>query len=254
MQTKIDGLKIYYKVSGSGKNLLFLHGWHQDQNTWNLLAPYLAEKYKVWRIDLPGFGLSEMPENAWGTPKYADFLDKFIRSLKIRKLSIIAHSFGARPVIFLAGQRPAYLDKLVLISTGALWPIKSIKQGLTFLTAKVGKIFFSIPGLNKQKLKVQKRFYQVIKNEDYLSEGFIREVFEKAINEDLRPVLSKVKNQTLIVWGKSDKVSSIKNGRIINKKIKKSELAIIPKSEHFPYIENQVEFVKVLEKFLVSKK
>jgi len=253
MQTKIDDQKIYYKVSGTGPNLLLLHGWRQDQNTWNLLAPYLAEKFRVWRLDLPGFGLSDMPETAWGTPKYADFLDKFIRANKIRKLTIIAHSFSARPVVFLAAQKPKYLDKIVLMNASCFKPSKNLGKSLAFVTAKVGRIFFSIPGLKGQKQKVQKKFYQIIQNEDYLSKGQIKELFQKVIDEDLSVLMKKIKNPTLIVWGKNDKVTPVSNGKKMQKMITKSELAIISKAEHFPYIENQSEFVKYLEKFLEKK-
>ncbi len=253
MEIKIDDLKIYYKVSGSGKNLILLHGWRQDQNTWNLLAPYLAEKYRVWRLDLPAFGLSDAPKTAWSTPKYADFLDKFIRANKIRKTTIIAHSFGARSAIFLASQKPKYLDKLVLINPAGLKPKKGFRKQFAFVTAKVGKIFFSIPGLSAQKKKVKERFYSLLQNEDYLRSGILKEIFNAIINEDLIKNLKRINNPTLLIWGKNDTITPVSDAKIFNKNIKKSKLEIIEKSAHFPYIENQYEFVKVLEPFLKEK-
>ena len=58
MYQNIDDINIYYKVEGTGKDLILLHGWGLNLETFNKLNDDLKYEYKVYRIDLPGFGKS----------------------------------------------------------------------------------------------------------------------------------------------------------------------------------------------------
>jgi len=59
----------------------------------NMLKPF-AKKYKIIAVDLPCFGKSGTPKDVWDFRDYAAFLNKFVASLKIKKLIVMGHSFG----------------------------------------------------------------------------------------------------------------------------------------------------------------
>ena len=97
MNIKINGLNINYEVSGEGTPVILLHGWLCSLDTMKPIASVL-EKFKVYNVDLPGFGKSDMPEKPFNTNDFGDFLDGFIKGLKIENPILIGHSNGGRTI------------------------------------------------------------------------------------------------------------------------------------------------------------
>ncbi|MGQ3887996.1 alpha/beta fold hydrolase [Legionella sp. CNM-1927-20] len=115
----IPGFTIAIKTWGS-KNLpplLAIHGWLDNANSFELLAPYLAKKFYVIAIDLPGHGLSShLCEGG-----YYHFIDgvftliNIIDALHLKKVHLLGHSLGACLASILAGVAPARISTVTLI-------------------------------------------------------------------------------------------------------------------------------------------
>ena len=56
----VNDIKISYEVEGEGNPIILLHGWGANKNTFNKLSNELKENFKVYKIDLPGFGDTEI--------------------------------------------------------------------------------------------------------------------------------------------------------------------------------------------------
>src|SRR3989344_891612 len=93
---EVKNLKINYKSFGSGKPFLILHGWQSSSDRWMKVGELLQEKYRVIIPDLPGFGKSEEPKEAWSLDSYVDWLLEFTaKVLELNKeFYILGHSFG----------------------------------------------------------------------------------------------------------------------------------------------------------------
>ena len=78
----INDIKIHYKVEGEGKPIILLHGWGANLNTFNNISKSLCENFKVYSIDLPGFG-----ESVIGLPLSIDEVTNIIREF-VNKLEI----------------------------------------------------------------------------------------------------------------------------------------------------------------------
>ena len=65
----------------------------------------------------------------------------------------------------------------------------------------------------------------------------MRKTFQNVINTDLKNYLKYINSKVLIIWGSNDYDTPIKDAKIINNKIKNSELIIIDNVGHFPYLE-----------------
>ncbi|HHS92553.1 MAG TPA: alpha/beta hydrolase, partial [Campylobacterales bacterium] len=59
---------------------------------------------------------------------------------------------------------------------------------------------------------------------------------------------------TLIIWGKEDKVFSLKNAYAFNQYLKNSELVILDALGHMPMIEDAEVTAESIEKFLAEMK
>ena len=99
MECMIDGLKLNYEIAGEGQPLLMLHGWGSNLQAFQCLVPALSEKYRVIRLDFPGFGKSSPVPRVFCVDDYVDITIKFIQFLQLTKLSLAGHSFGGRVII-----------------------------------------------------------------------------------------------------------------------------------------------------------
>ncbi|MDB4976969.1 MAG: alpha/beta hydrolase fold, partial [Myxococcaceae bacterium] len=56
---EVDGKRFHYRIEGSGPTLILLHGVMASLHTWDGWVEQLASSYRIIRLDLPGFGLSD---------------------------------------------------------------------------------------------------------------------------------------------------------------------------------------------------
>lgn len=73
MQTKIKDWKINYEVLGEGNPVILLHGWLATLETMRPLANNLSQNFKVYLVDVVGFGKSDIPEHPLKTDDFGDF-------------------------------------------------------------------------------------------------------------------------------------------------------------------------------------
>ena len=66
----VNGLKINYEEKGEGDLIVLLHGWGSNITLFANLIDLLSKKYKVVAMDMPGFGKSEEPKEAWDVSAY----------------------------------------------------------------------------------------------------------------------------------------------------------------------------------------
>ena len=91
----IDGLQTHYREFGKGgDSILLLHGWGQSHAFWADIIDKLRDKYHIFSLDLPGFGLSDEPKSIWNIDDYATFIHLFVVKLAINDPIIIGHSYG----------------------------------------------------------------------------------------------------------------------------------------------------------------
>ena len=96
MQVKVKDFDINYEVLGEGNPIVLLHGWLTDLETMRPIANGLKDKFKVYLIDVVGFGKSSLPEHPLNTDDFGDFLKELLENLKIDKPILVGHSNGGR--------------------------------------------------------------------------------------------------------------------------------------------------------------
>lgn len=110
---------IYSAKYGSGKPLLFIHGFCEDSTMWEGFSQPFIGEYEVILVDLPGFGQSTMPSEAFTIKGVADQLADWMNSLKIRNAIVIGHSLGGYVALELAKHHPELLSGLGLFHSTA---------------------------------------------------------------------------------------------------------------------------------------
>ncbi|TSC87698.1 MAG: hydrolase [Microgenomates group bacterium Gr01-1014_16] len=230
MQKVIRGILTNYEVVGKGPDLVILPGWKGSLEEWRGIAGELGKKYKVYSVDLPGFGGTSRPDGDWGIYDYADWTEEFIKKMGIKNPIIIGYSFGGRLAIILAARGRA--KRLVLVDTAGMETrgVKSkMLESLIFLKGVV-------------PLGVRER----LRSEDYRQAGKMRGVYKRVVQEDLRKRLETVKCPTLIIWGEKDNVLPFTEARMLHGGIKGSVLRVVWGATHWPHLEKPDDLVRIL--------
>ena len=218
-------------------HLFFLHGWGLNLNEFDKVSCQINEDFKVYQIDLPGFGQSDIKAE-YTLDDYANIINEFCLSLAIINPIIVGHSFGGRVAISYASKYK--VSKLVLVCSPGIKPKFSLCKYLKIKTYKLLKKI----NIN---LKMGSKDY---KNANEL----LKKVLVKAVNYDLSNELKKIKCETLLIYGKKDKAVPIYLGYKIQSLIKNSAIVEIPDCGHFPYRERFRYFLIVLKSFIYGNK
>jgi len=249
LNIKIKGINIYYEVSGEGKDLIILHGWGTSSQVMQTAAQSFEGKMRVYNIDLPGFGKSQEPaEDDWNIYTYADFVKDFCEALGIVKPVVLAHSFGGRIALILAGKKLIDINKMILTGCAGIKPKRGpgyyIKVYSYKLGKKFGKLFGKLSPGYEEKLKKKHG------SADYAAASDkMRAVMVRTVNEDLKYLLPEINVPCLLVWGEKDDATPLSDGQLMEKLIPDSGLVTMPDSSHYAFLENAAWFGNIVRSF-----
>lgn len=118
-----DGTSIYFKDWGSGKPVLFSHGWPLDADMWDSQMEYLASRgYRTIAFDRRGFGRSDQPWTGYDYDTFADDIAQLIEHLDLREVTLVGFSMGGGDVSrYIARHGTERVAGLVLL--GAVTPV-----------------------------------------------------------------------------------------------------------------------------------
>lgn len=247
-----NNIRLYYEKYGNkNKIILILPGWGDTRKTFNLLINYFKEDYTIYIVDYPGFGKSPIPKKELTIYDYSEIISNFIKRKKINNPIIIAHSFGGRIATLLNTKYNLKIDKMIFIDIAGIKQKKGIKQQLKEKTYKVLKALIN---KSKNKEKYLKKLIKLFGSTDYqnLPNG-MHQTFKNIINEDLKNYIKDISSECLILWGKKDTSTPLKDAYKINKLIKNSALIIYPNANHFPYLQYPELTNKIIYEFIKEK-
>lgn len=242
----IEKLKISYSKTGSGENIICLHGWGQTKECFNQTIEFLSKDYCVYSIDLPGFGMSDEPLVSLDIYEYENIICKFIDELNIINPSFIAHSFGGR-IAIIHFSKNKNVNKLIMTGGAGIKPKRSFKYKFSIINYKILKFLVKTPFYKHYK----EDLYANSGSEDYKNASLIlKQTLIKVVNEDLTYLLKKISSDTLLYWGSEDDFTPISDAYVMNKQINSCELIVADGLGHYAFLENINEFNKEISKFL----
>lgn len=253
MNIEVDGYNICYKISGNGEEtVVMLQGWGTDLGVYDTVARSINEKYTFVQFDLPGFGGSDEPKEAWNVDAYADFFCKFMEALNIRKAALIGHSYGGRVIIKLAAREelPFEITRIVLIDSAGILPKRSFKQKMNIKKYKLLKKFLNMKLIYAMFPELIDDWRSRQGSADYRNASpMMKKCLVMAVNEDLTDLLPKIKQDTLLIWGDKDTATPIEDAKIMEEKIPNSGLAVLKGAGHFSFLEQPVIFRNIMRSY-----
>src|SRR5712664_1287633 len=251
------GKTIHYWDVGSVPVLVLVHGLRSSKDgDWGRVVAPLSKKYRVIAMDQIGFGRSDKPLIDYKIQTYVDFLNEFLRSLKVEKASFMGESLGGWISALYAaeisgGAHLVPVEKLVLVDAAGLQQDKPI------------------PNLNPSTLADMRKLLEaVFYDTSWLSEPMLQQIFaDKLAKHDgytvhsilsnpslaaerLDDRLAQIHVPTLVVWGKKDTLLPITSGERYAAGIAGAKLVSFDQCGHVPPVEKTTEFVPVVETFI----
>jgi len=249
--TTKDGTEIYYKDWGSGRPVVFSHGWPLSADAWESQMVYLASAgYRCVAHDRRGHGRSSQPWAGNDMDTYADDLSELIEMLDVSSITLVGHSTGGGEIARYIGRHGTErVAKVVLV--GAVTPL--------MLKTERNPGGLPIDAFNKIRAGVaadRSQFFQDLTTPFYganrpgakVSQG-VRDAFWfqgmqgglkneldsiKAFSEtDFTADLKKVDVPTLIIHGGDDQIVPIgASAEASAKLVKNATLKIYPGAPH----------------------
>jgi 2-hydroxy-6-oxonona-2,4-dienedioate hydrolase len=279
----VDGLNIRYLEAGNnvfenGKgtntrqhHVLFMHGLGSSADRWLDIPDALSiAGLHTIAMDLPGFGLSDKPEEMdYTIGQFVRLVADFIpqagmpkdKKSNTNKTTVVGHSLGGYIAAQLAVEHPELVDRLVLIDTSGML------DGPTPLLQQ-----YHDAAMNPTRESVRAIFQQLVADPiriaDILVDGFIYRIAQPGAKRAFKSAFdNSVYNQigagrlkqiggskipTLIIWGRHDKLIPLEYSKIFQEAIEGSRIELVEDAGHAPFAEMPAIVYLLLHQFLLQ--
>ena len=211
----VDGVRIHYRDEGSGPPLVLIHANFGSLLSWDSWVASLKDQHRVLRFDLTGHGLTGPdPSGDYSLERTVQLTERFVDALGLNRFAIGGTSLGGTVAMHYAAAHPERVERLILLSPGALEgrsqqkagrsvpPIATILKYITprALAAYMLKSRFGDPGKVDDRLIDQ--WYEM-----WLREGQRAAILARLrtySSADLETVTAAVRVPTLILWGENN--------------------------------------------------
>ena len=110
----VNGMQMYYEVSGAGDPIVVLHGSYMNIPTMGGIIPKLAQTRRVYALELQGHGRTTDIDRPITPENLADDVATFMDSAGLAKADVFGYSLGAMTGLQLAIRHPAKVNKLIM--------------------------------------------------------------------------------------------------------------------------------------------
>lgn len=263
-------LNYYEAGDGPGLPLVMLHGGGPGASAWSNFGaalPGFAASYRTLLVDQPGFGDSDKPPVVGNYFRHsAGYLNAFLDELGLERVHLLGNSLGGGTAARFAIENPKRVGRLVLMGPGGLNlsvtspdPTEGVKRLMEFAAApsrEAMRAFISVMVVNQELVTdelVDERLADATKPgaaEAMASMGasfWNPETFEDGM---VWRDAHKIRAQTLLTWGREDRVNPLDGAFVALKQIPKARLHVFPNCGHWAQIEAADEFRELVLAFL----
>jgi len=269
---KINGINTRYWAAGdAGSVILLVHGLGGFIENWGYNIGPLAQRHRVYAVDLVGFGRSDKNPLTHDLNDLVQFINDFMEAMNIEKASLVGNSLGGGLVLQFAVKYHQKIEKLVLVdnagmgrsviadfkfcslpllgellirpslkSTADLW--RKIVCDSSLITPDLVNLSYQLailPGAKKSLLSSLRAGINLLGQRGVL----VRQLLES---------LKGIDKPVLIIWGDHDRIIPPSHARIAAEKIPGARLEFFDRCGHMPMFEYPEKFNKLVLDFLAE--
>ncbi len=238
-------MTLHVEVSGSGPDLVLLHGWGMNAAVWGELTAELARHFRLHCVDLPGHGASHAC-----APCTLDELADLLAAALPRRVAVCGWSFGGQVALNWALRKPDQIERLVLLAATPRF-VRSAGWNCGIDAAVLDDFARSLAHDYRATLQ---RFIALQTRGDAHPRGVLRRLREHLLvrgepdaaaldaglqllkETDLRDRLERITQRTLILHGERDTIVPLAAGEYLQRALPHAVLEVFAGAAHALFI------------------
>ncbi|KAL5123383.1 2-hydroxy-6-oxononadienedioate/2-hydroxy-6-oxononatrienedioate hydrolase [Glycine soja] len=211
--------------------VVLLHGFDSSCLEWRYVLPLLEESgIETWAIDILGWGFSDLGKlPPCDVVSKRDHFYQFWKSYIRRPIILVGPSLGSAVAVDFAVNYPEAVEKLVLIGASVYsegtGKLATLPRAVAY--AGVGRLHCFLPWWDDATV-------------DFMTSG----------GYNVSPLIGKVKQKTLIIWGENDRIISNKFAVRLHCELPDAIIRQIPNCGHLPHLERPDSTIKLIVEFV----
>lgn len=270
---ELHGHRMALTDVGSGPPILLVHGMMSARTTWADQWDRLAADHRVLAPDLFGHGESDKPLGDYSLGAHAASLRDLLDALDVPSATVVGHSLGGGIAMQLAYLFPERVDRLVLVSSGGLG--RDLNPLLRAATLPGSELVLPVlasgwlHGVGDSALRLWRRVglpavspssTQAWQSLTSLADADTRRAFlatsRSVIDAGGQTVSARSRlsgltaREVLLIWGAGDRMIPSSHLEAARAELPHSRVEILPRSGHFPHLDEPDRFAAVLADFV----
>jgi pimeloyl-ACP methyl ester carboxylesterase len=249
---RLGPYRIHYLVAGEGRPLVLVHGLGGGAEDWALWIPPLAKlRYRVYAIDLLGFGRSDRPDVDYSIALQTGILEQFFDGEHIRQADLGGWSMGGWIALKFTLDHPQRVRRLFVCDSAGInfeprWP----RELFSAKTPAQLDQFVAI--LTPRRIRiphfVARDWLRQIARESWIVQRALASMWTRA--DVLDGNLGKITQPVLILWGKEDATTPLSLGEEMHREMPQSVLAVFEGCGHLAPVECRRQLLGEAGQFL----
>jgi len=247
-----NGGQIYYEVAGSGKPIVFVHGFTLDHTMWQSQVEFFSKDYKVLTYDARGFGKSSLPD---GPYNHAADLRVLLKHLDIDQVHIVGLSMGGRIATNFALEHPGMVISLTLMDSAldgykseVDWNVHAKEQGLE--KAKENWLNHELFTVTQKRPEVVAALRSIV--ERYSGWHWLHHDLQDPSDTCARDHLHEIDKPTFVIIGEGDLTYFHNISKVLVAGIPDSQKVVVPDAGHMVNMEAPDKVNRLLACFIAD--
>ncbi len=236
----MGGWPVRYEAVGEGEPVVLVHGLSGSTRWWSRNVSEIAERYRIYLVDLPGFGAMRRLRRRFVLAEAASWLSEWMDAVGLERAHLVGHSMGGYICLRLAARRPAAVRRLVLVAPAGVPTGRSM---VGYLGPLLGAARHATPSFLPILLRDAVR----------MGPSTLWRAARDLLAEDVREDLRRVEAPTLLVWGRRDPLVPPAVGDLLREEIPDSRLLVLERAAHVPMFDRPEAFDAALLAFLAGE-
>lgn len=265
--------KIFYTVQGKGPVLILIHDTHacSSANEFSRLINTLSNHYRVYAIDLLGYGRSDKPKLTYTAYMFVQLILDFTKDIVRDQATVIASGKSCAFATMACSQHPDKFNRLIFINPESLDTLKKNPKN----QEKIMKFLIELPILGTglynlivSKFNLTKFYSSQFFDTRKISKSYICASHESAHlggspskfvyasnkcqynNVNITDALASINNNIYIIQGRYPKELAVQKCEAYQHVNPAIECTTIARTKDMPHIEKPESVLEVLSLFL----
>lgn len=125
----LDGVRVRYVATGDGPVVVLLHTLRTQLDMFRRVIPALAERFRVYALDYPGHGWSDIPEVEYSAEYFIRSVGRFLDAVGVKDATLAGESIGGTIALALAARQHPRVARVVAVNPYDFDQGRGIRRG-----------------------------------------------------------------------------------------------------------------------------